>query len=198
MEIGSLRNIGLGIRLARSLVAYEHYLLKMVWPAGLALPYLRPAQLPVWEILRAVALVGVLSGAALWQGRRRPYLLVGWLWFLCTLLPVIGLVPVGSSAVADRYTYFPLVGLFIAVVWAAADLAQARGNRSAALAVSMPLKVLFPLTLTLSPEEREFAKPVCEHSPDGGPFPVRPNWLPLLGERVGVRGNGSSQLHGYG
>ena len=62
----------------------------------------------------------------------------------------------------------------------------------------MQLSVQFPLTLTLSPEERESAAPVCEHSLDGEPFPVRRNWLPLLGERVGVRGNGSSQLHRYG
>jgi protein O-mannosyl-transferase len=129
-------DVGLGVRLARSFIAYQHYLLKMVWPTGLALPYLRPAQWPVWESLSGIALVGALSCAAVWQGRRRPYLLVGWFWFLSTLVPVIGLVPVGSSAVADRYTYFSLVGLFVAGVWAAADVAQGRPYRFSALALA--------------------------------------------------------------
>jgi hypothetical protein len=81
-------DIGLGNRLARSLVAYQHYLIKTIWPANLALPYLRPAQWPLWETLSAAAVVGAVSFGTLWQGRRRPYLLVGWFWFLGTLVPL--------------------------------------------------------------------------------------------------------------
>jgi Flp pilus assembly protein TadD len=127
-----MAEVGLGDRLARALVAYQHYLVKMIWPANLAVPCLRPAQWPVWKIFCAAAVVGTLSLGAFLQ-RRRPYLLVGWLWFLGTLVPVIGLVPVGAHAMADRYTYFPLVGLFIALVWAAADIAPGWNHRRAAL-----------------------------------------------------------------
>jgi protein O-mannosyl-transferase len=130
-EVG---DVGLGIRLARSFVAYQYYLVKLFWPANLAVPYLRPAQWPVWEALSWAALVGALSIGAVGQGRRRPYLLVGWFWFLGMLVPVIGLVPVGAHAMADRYTYFPLVGLFIALVWAATEVRPGGRRRRAALA----------------------------------------------------------------
>jgi Flp pilus assembly protein TadD len=127
-------DIGLGNRLARSLVAYQHYLIKTIWPANLALPYLRPAQWPLWETLSAAAVVGAVSFGTLWQGRRRPYLLVGWFWFLGTLVPVIGLIPVGAHAMADRYTYFPLIGLFVALVWTATEIAPGGRYQPAALA----------------------------------------------------------------
>jgi protein O-mannosyl-transferase len=128
--------VGLGDRLARSFVAFQHYLVRMIWPSGLAMPCLRPARLPVWEILSAVVVVSGLTLGAVWQGRRRPYLLVGWLWFLGTLVPVIGLVPLGAHGVADRYSYFPLIGLFLALVWGAADWAARWSHGRAALAAA--------------------------------------------------------------
>ena len=111
-------------RIANAMVAYVSYLGKMFWPAHLAVFYpLSSHTLPIWQALAAGLVLVVLSLLALRLARRHPYLLVGWLWYLCTLLPVIGLVQVGEQAMADRYTYVPFIGLFIVLVWGMADLA---------------------------------------------------------------------------
>ena len=110
-------------RLANALVAYVSYLGKMFWPTRLAIFYPLPQHhLPIWQAPAAGLILVVLSLLALRLARRHPYLLVGWLWYLCTLLPVIGLVQVGGQAMADRYTYVPFIGLFIVLVWGMADL----------------------------------------------------------------------------
>jgi tetratricopeptide (TPR) repeat protein len=99
------------------------YLGKMFWPANLAVIYPLPNEIPVWEIAGAAVILAVISGLA-WAARKnRPYLLVGWLWYLGTLVPVIGLVQVGGQALADRYTYVPSIGIFMALAYGAADLA---------------------------------------------------------------------------
>ena len=111
-------------RLANAMVAYVSYLGKMFWPAHLAVLYPLPLHnLPIWQAPAAGLALVVLTLLALRQARRHPYLLVGWLWYLGTLLPVIGLVQVGQQAMADRYTYVPFIGLFIVVVWGMAELA---------------------------------------------------------------------------
>ena len=111
-------------RIANAMVAYVSYLGKMFWPAHLAVFYpLSSHTLPIWQALAAGLVLVVLSLLALRLARRHPYLLVGWLWYLCTLLPVIGLVQVGGQAMADRYTYVPFIGVFIVLVWGMADLA---------------------------------------------------------------------------
>ena len=111
-------------RLANAMVAYVSYLGKIFWPAHLAVLYPVPGNnLPIWQALAAGLALAVLTLLALQQARRHPYLLVGWLWYLGTLLPVIGLVQVGAAAMADRFTYVPSIGLFLAVVWGMADLA---------------------------------------------------------------------------
>jgi tetratricopeptide (TPR) repeat protein len=116
-----------GIRVGNALVSYVRYLANALWPEGLAVfyPHLR-FQFPLWQGLAAGVVLAGITVAVLRQARRRPYLLVGWLWYLGTLVPVIGLVQVGNQAMADRYTYVPLIGLFIAVVWEAAELITAR------------------------------------------------------------------------
>jgi len=120
-------------------VAYVVYLRKMLWPFDLVpfYPYPRDG-LPAWQVAcAALLLIGITVLA--WRERlRRPYLLMGWLWYLVTLVPVIGLVQVGHQAYADRYTYLPLVGIFIMLAWGFADLITGWSNRrvvSAALAV---------------------------------------------------------------
>ena len=113
-----------GGRLANALVAYVSYIIKMVWPFHLAILYpLPPHPLPLWQPLGAGLLLTVFSFCIIRQALRYPYLPVGWLWYLGTLVPVIGLVQVGSQSMADRFTYIPLIGLFILVVWGVADLA---------------------------------------------------------------------------
>src|SRR5208282_6259037 len=111
-------------RLGNAMVAYVSYLGKMFWPAHLAVFYPLPGHnLPIWQAPAAGLALAVLTLLALRQARQHPYLPVGWLWYLGTLLPVIGLVQVGRQAMADRYTYVPFIGLFIVVVWGMADLA---------------------------------------------------------------------------
>jgi len=121
----SLEIVPLFYRLCNALTAYGRYLLKMIWPADLAVFYpLSDQTIRVWitAIMTAVILVAVSWHA--WRLRRAcPYLLVGWLWFLGTLVPVIGLVQVGGAALADRYTYIPSIGVFVAVAFGLADLA---------------------------------------------------------------------------
>ena len=134
----SLEEAGLGERLANALVSYIRYLWKTLWPAGLSPFYPRLAGgIPGWQVAGAAVLLLALSALALRRLRSSPWLLVGWLWFLGTLVPVIGLVQVGSQAMADRYTYLPVVGLFVAVAWEGARLAASwgeRGRRAARLA----------------------------------------------------------------
>ncbi|MCS6851435.1 MAG: tetratricopeptide repeat protein [Gemmataceae bacterium] len=111
----------IGQRLANAAVAYVAYLGKAVWPVHLAVLYPHPRdRLGMGEVWGATLLLLALTAAALTLVRR-PYLLVGWLWYLGTLVPVIGLVQVGEQAYADRYTYLPLIGVFLAGVWAVAD-----------------------------------------------------------------------------
>lgn len=122
-------------RVAHALVAYGHYVWAMFVPLNLAVYYpyqIRPA---AGSVVAAVVFVGLVTGIALMQIRRRPYLLAGWLWYLGTLVPVIGLVQVGDQAWADRYTYLPLIGPFIMVVWTAADLVRSRRILQCASAV---------------------------------------------------------------
>jgi Flp pilus assembly protein TadD len=115
--------IPLSTRVANALVAYARYIEKMVWPMDLAAMYPIPRALPDPEVLAvSVALLLGISIVAIRSVRQRPYLLVGWLWFLGTLVPVIGIVQVGVQSMADRYSYIPLIGLFIMVAWGVPDL----------------------------------------------------------------------------
>lgn len=113
-----------GLRLANIPVSYARYLGKLIWPVDLAIHYPMPGRWDVWQVTGAVVLVLSVSGLVLIWSRSRPYLLMGWLLFLGTLAPTIGLVPVGFQSIADRYTYFPSIGLFVAAVWAVADLSK--------------------------------------------------------------------------
>jgi tetratricopeptide (TPR) repeat protein len=121
--VASLEAIPVGTRAANALVSSGTYLLKMVWPAGLTAFYPMPSSPPVWTALASLLVLIGMTVAA-WRFRRQaPYLAVGWAWYLVTLLPVSGIVQVGSHAMADRYTYVPLLGLFVMVAWGFADLA---------------------------------------------------------------------------
>jgi Flp pilus assembly protein TadD len=111
-------------RFANAIYAFAMYLWKMIWPARLAPAYPHPGHsLGVGQVLLA-ALVLIAITAIVWKLRERRYLLTGWLWFLGTLVPVIGLVQVGDAAMADRYAYIPLIGIFVMISFGAADLAE--------------------------------------------------------------------------
>jgi protein O-mannosyl-transferase len=121
----SYRHLPFWARPANAMVACVRYLGKTFWPQDLAVFYPYPLRWPAWEVVGSVLLVATLSAWALWGWRKRPYLLVGWFWFLGSLVPVLGLVQVGVQSMADRYTYLPLVGLFLLLVWAGAEALKA-------------------------------------------------------------------------
>jgi tetratricopeptide (TPR) repeat protein len=122
-------------RLANALLGYSFYLWKAVWPARLAFLYPRPDRWPLWALFGAVAVLVCGSALALLWWRRRPAIAVGWLWYLGTAVPVIGLVQVGMQFAADRYTYVPLIGIFIALAWAVPESWLNRGPFAGALCV---------------------------------------------------------------
>jgi len=146
---GSMRLVlPLGVRLENAIYAYAMYVWKALWPAWLAVFYPHPgATLVVWRLGLATLFVVSVSALAWWQRTPRPYLIAGWLWFLGTLVPVIGLVQVGEQAIADRYAYIPLIGIFVMIVWGAADLADSRqlafAPRAKVAAVVLGVLVLF-------------------------------------------------------
>lgn len=113
----SLDEIPFGARVTNTLVAYVKYIGKMIYPAKLAAIYPHPGTLPWWQVISACLLLISISYAVIKLVKQRPYLSVGWLWYLGTLVPVIGLVQVGNQAMADRYTYVPFTGLFIIIAW---------------------------------------------------------------------------------
>ncbi len=119
----SLLTVPLHYRLKSVPLAYVEYLEKIFWPAKLAVFYPLHEKIPASTVALSISLLALISFAALWLYRTQPYLFTGWFWFLGTLVPVIGLVQVGSAALADRYSYLPSVGIFIAVTFAACDLA---------------------------------------------------------------------------
>ncbi len=121
--------VQLKFRLANAVIAYGAYLYRMVWPKGLAILYPVDYAIPAWETAAVGSMLAIVTILVLRQGGRFPYLPVGWFWYLGLLVPVIGLVNVGYQATADRYTYLPLVGVFIMLAWGAADFAGENRQR---------------------------------------------------------------------
>jgi protein O-mannosyl-transferase len=133
--VEGLRAFPFGLRVENALDSYLVYIGKMLWPSGLAVFYPYPADIPAWQVLLAAFTIVSIS-ILVWRAfRNRPYLAVGWLWFLGTLLPVIGLVQVGAQARADRYLYVPMVGLLIMLAWGVADVAR-MFSKTAVIAVA--------------------------------------------------------------
>jgi tetratricopeptide (TPR) repeat protein len=114
-----------GVRAENALYAYAIYLEKALWPSRLAPFYPHPgSSLRWWQAASAAAVLTSITALALAYHRTRPYLLVGWLWFLGTLVPVIGIIQVGEQAMADRYAYLPLIGIFVMLAWGMGDAAD--------------------------------------------------------------------------
>src|ERR1700730_3318360 len=123
--VRTFTEIPIALRLSNALVSYAKYLLLTFWPNDLAVYYpFAPTGISAWQMIGAAFLLIGITAFCLFQGKIRPYLIVGWLWFLGTLVPVIGLVQVGGQTMADRYFYIPSIGLFIAVVFGLADIAK--------------------------------------------------------------------------
>lgn len=146
---GAMRSIGqfsFGVRLANAVYAYAMYLWKTLWPTGLAPLYPHPGNsLAIWQVAGATAVLIAITVLVV-RFRSHRYLLVGWLWYLATLVPVLGLVQVGDAAMADRYAYIPLIGVFIMIAFGAADYGEEHDLRwsvsiaSAALLIALAVR----------------------------------------------------------
>jgi tetratricopeptide (TPR) repeat protein len=127
---GAVRTLArepIALRLSNALVSYANYLRRAFWPNDLAVYYPFPeAGIPAWQIIGAALLLIAITAFCFFQRKIRPYLIVGWLWFLGTVVPVIGLLQAGGQTMADRYFYIPSIGLFIAIVFGLADVAERR------------------------------------------------------------------------
>jgi len=153
LAIISLDSIPLHVRVMNGLLAAIVYLRKMVWPADLCVWYPHPAlqqnfQLSslTWAALAAALLLLAITALAVTQARRRPYLAVGWFWYLGVLLPVSGLFQTGGQAYADRFTYLPLIGIYMAIAWGAGDLASRWRIGPLALKVIAPVLLVACIT----------------------------------------------------
>ncbi len=139
-EVWSVDRLPLRCRIDNALVSYVAYLGQLFWPRGLVAFYPHPGTtLPVWKVAGAAVVLAGISAAALAGWRRRPYLLVGWLWCVGMLAPVIGLTQTGLQGMADRFTYLPQIGLDIALVWGASDLCRSWPHRRRLLSMAATL-----------------------------------------------------------
>jgi len=152
--VKSLARVPLTLRLENSIIAYTTYLLKAFWPMQLAVFYPLPGSIAWSHVIMAAVVLVLISAAAWLERRRRPWLLVGWLWFLGTLVPVIGLVQVGDQAMADRYTYIPLIGIFIAVVFTIAE--RTNGFRSLKIACATAGVLVLSACLALTENQLHY------------------------------------------
>jgi tetratricopeptide (TPR) repeat protein len=128
-----------GFRLETALMDYARYLGKMFWPANFSVLYPYPDHWPAGQLVFAALLILGISILAIALRRQRPYLLVGWFWYLGTLVPVIGLIPLGAQSMSNRYTYIPMIGILLTVVWAVADLSKQWRRQTALMAAFVGL-----------------------------------------------------------
>ncbi len=131
----SMEMLPLSRRMAQTVFCYGAYIKKLFWPVDLAVFYPNPGAWPARQIAVAALLLAAITGMTVWQARRRPYTIVGWLWLVGMLLPVIGLFQTGEQAMADRYAYLPALGIFIMVAWAMTELLGQTNSGRVALGI---------------------------------------------------------------
>jgi protein O-mannosyl-transferase len=146
--VGAAAGLPLQARIENALISYVRYLGKTVWPSRLAVFYPHPVSWAIWIVVLSTLLLLALSALAVANARRRPYLFVGWFWFLGVLVPFNGLIQAGSQAMADRFAYVPLLGLFLALVWGVYDLAARWRYHAFALPACATAAALLCLALT--------------------------------------------------
>jgi tetratricopeptide (TPR) repeat protein len=135
-------------RMANVVLSYVGYFMHVFWPGKLAIYYPFPPTFSGWSVAGALLLLGGISVAAFCLARRWPYLVVGWLWYLATLLPVIGLIQLASYSHADRYTYVPLIGVFVGLTWGACELTRAWRHQVLVLSVAGASAIVLCLWFT--------------------------------------------------
>lgn len=135
--LSEMESISLGLRLANALFSYVSYIGKAIWPRGLVVFYPHPGDsLQTWQVGGAGIFLAFVTVMVIWAVKRRPYLAVGWLWYLGSLVPVIGIVQVGTQGMADRFMYIPLIGLFIILAWGASEVTDGWRYRRVILGTS--------------------------------------------------------------
>jgi len=134
----------LNVRITNALLSYSTYLGKAFWPHKLAILYPYPDSIPVWCVGVSTVLLGFITYCAIKTARRHPYFIVGWLWYLLILIPVIGIVQIGIQAMADRYASVPLIGIFIVLAWGFSEVSRAWDHRKLKLA-ALAITSLFVL-----------------------------------------------------
>jgi tetratricopeptide (TPR) repeat protein len=135
-------------RAANALVSYVSYIAKMIWPRHLAIFYPFPETFPLWKVAGAVLLLSFLTFLAIRAARKYPYLVVGWFWYIGTLVPVIGIVQAGMQAMADRFTYVPMIGLFIMITWSVTEPLAGWRYRRVVLPISAGILLLILMMVT--------------------------------------------------
>jgi protein O-mannosyl-transferase len=146
--LSSLQLLPMNERISNTLVSYVKYLVMAIWPRNIAVFYPLTDVQPLWQILAAALVLLAATSFCIWKTRRFPYLGVGWFWYLGTLVPVIGLVQVGSQAMADRYSYVPLIGVFIMTAWGIPELLKNRDHRKVLLGMLSGIAILACIVLT--------------------------------------------------
>jgi tetratricopeptide (TPR) repeat protein len=140
--VNSLDVIPFKSRIANAVVSYVSYIGKMLWPDNLAVFYPYPKSIALWKVMGAGLLLIILSVVFFRIKRAKPYFAVGWLWYIGTLVPVIGLVQVGMQGMADRYTYVPLIGLFIIIAWGVPDIVSKWRYKRIGLAATIAITLV--------------------------------------------------------
>jgi Flp pilus assembly protein TadD len=146
--LDSVSRLSWDARLENALVSYVRYLGKTFWPSRLAIFYPYPTAWPIWEVVACALLLLAISGLVLGTARSRPWLFVGWFWFLGVLVPFIGLIQAGAQAMADRFMYVPALGVFVAMIWGLHGLAKGGRYQQNGLSVAGAAAILVCLVLT--------------------------------------------------
>jgi protein O-mannosyl-transferase len=128
-SVWSLTELPMSFRIENAIVSYLRYVSKIFWPTDLALIYPYPHHWPLALVIAGATFLAVWTAFSLWRIKKNPYLAVGWFWFLGTLVPVIGIMQVGIQSMADRFSYLPSIGIFIAAVWGVNDLLDSRPQK---------------------------------------------------------------------
>lgn len=149
--LGNTELLPLGLRIENAIYSYVAYIGKGIWPARLAVFYPHPeGSLAVWKVFAAALLLIAITSATWFYRERRRYLLMGWLWYLVAMIPMVGIVQVGRQAMADRYAYLPFVGLFIIAVWGCSELlAHLKLSTFSQLAIAAAVLVAYACTTVL-------------------------------------------------
>jgi len=151
---GAIKHIPFETRIANTLVSYVSYIIKMFWPRNLAVFYPYQETLPMWKVVGSGLFLVSISILVIRAARKHPYLVVGWFWYIGTLVPVIGLVQAGNQAMADRFTYVPLIGLLIMITWSLKDIFAGWRHRTVALSISVGL--LLSLLMIVTKEQLKY------------------------------------------